>query len=618
MPISIIDRNILSFIKKINHLPTQQMDSLIVTAFLEYNHINTNISLVHDLSDAEKKLEQQFFAKWCQYQTAFDLENLIELFEFIISPAEKEVNGAVYTPRYIREYIVDEIFKALPEEDIPNVVIGDLSCGCGGFLITIAQKMHNQYGLAYDWIYENNIVGIDIAPYSVERAKILLMLLASLNEDKITDNINVFCQNSLLYNFDEIVVVHNRNGFDAVVGNPPYVSSAKMQGETKGALDRFETASSGKADLYIPFFQLAVDALRENGVLGYITVNNFYRSVNGRSLRKWFSRNEYYIKLIDFGGEQIFKSRSTYTCLCFVRKNRSGYIDYVKSEPKQLEDITKEVFTAIEYDRLNDQKGWLLATEQEANIIKKVENRGTPIGKLYPIVNGFATLNNKIYVFQPVSEDECTFTLKCKYGEFLIEKAICRDAIKPNILQSEKDIKRYVQKVIFPYTLEKDRILIIPENEMIRKYPFTYQYLAACKNDLAKRDKGKRDYLEWYGYGRSQALNVHGYKLLFPYIAERPRFILCDRKDLLFYNGYAICSDKIEDLLLLKKILETTLFWDYIYTTSKPYSNGYFALAKNYVKYFGIPNLTSDQKKYILSESDSRRINEYIKRIYFD
>lgn len=617
MSVSCINRNILSFLKRINHLSTQKIDAMIVSAFGEYNGLNPKCIIISELKGNERELERQLLTMWKRYQQSFDLENLIELFEFVISPAEKEVNGAVYTPRDIREYIVDEVLRSINEHDIKNAVIGDLSCGCGGFLITLAHKLHHQFGLTYKWIYEHNIVGVDVASYSIDRTKILLKLLALLDGEVINGDINIFCQNSLSFDFQRIAVVKSRNGFDAIVGNPPYVSSAKMSDETKSLIARFSTAMSGKADLYIPFFQLAIEALRNDGILGYITVNNFYRSVNGRLLRKWFADNAYYIKLIDFGGEQIFKSRSTYTCLCFVHKKQNGCVDYVKSTRKQLDQIARDDYAKIQYDRLNHLKGWLLTKKQMADAVLSIEECGRPLGERYPIVNGFATLHNRVYVFRPIQEDEDTYTLSCKYGLFRIEKSICREAVKPNILQSETDIERYMEKVIFPYCIEDNQATIIPEDEMLANYPLTYRYLSACKNDLAKRDKGKREYEEWYGYGRNQALNVPGYKLLFPYIAERPRFILCERKDLLFYNGYAICSDSIEELIIIKKILQTTLFWEYICTTSKPYSNGYYALAKNYVKYFGIPNLTKRQKEFLLKESSGTRINDFVKGIYF-
>lgn len=618
MSVSSINRNILLFLKQINHLEAKQMDAVIVTAFQEYNQFESADYIFPILSETLSAYTQQLLIKWNKYQDAFDLENLVELFEFVVSPAEKEVNGAVYTPIHIREYIVDEVFNNLQDADIHDVVIGDLSCGCGGFLITVAQKMHYQYGLTYDWIFSHNIVGVDIASYSVERTKIMLKLLALLDNENINSNINVFCQNSLVYEFTDIDIVRLRNGFDAIVGNPPYVSSAKMLDDTKNLIKRFEVATSGKADLYIPFFQVALEALRNNGILGYITVNNFYRSVNGRALRQWFSKNEFYIKLIDFGGEQVFKSRSTYTCLCFVHQNHKGYMDYVQFNPQQLDKIKDDDYTRINYSLLNHFKGWLLATNKIAHQISLIEKCGSSLGECYHIVNGFATLSNKTYVFKPIREDVNTYTLSCKYGVFLIEKAICRDAIKPNILQSENDLDKYMQKVIFPYRLEDNKMVLIPENELMNLYPLVYQYLLVCKQDLLKRDKGNREYVSWYEYGRSQALNIHGYKLLFPYIAERPRFVLSDRKDLLFYNGYAICSNNIDELKFIKKVLSTNLFWEYICATSKPYSNGYYALAKNYIKYFGIPRFTKRQKEYILNEPSQKKCERFIRNIYDD
>lgn len=616
MSVSGVNRNVLLFLKQINYLSTQQVDAIVVSSFLEYHQINISIPIVSLLSDEEKDLEQQFIARWRKYQASFDFEDLIELFEFIVSPADKEVNGAVYTPRYIREYIVDEVFKYIPENEIQNVVIGDLACGCGGFLITLAEKLHHQYGLKYSWIYSHNIIGVDIAKYSVERTKIMLKLLALLEHESIEGEINVYCQNSLSYDFRNIEVVRNRNGFDAVVGNPPYVSSAKMSEETKALVARYETARSGKADLYIPFFQLAIEALRTQGILGYITVNNFYRSVNGRALRKWFSRGGLYVKLIDFGGEQIFKSRSTYTCLCFVHRVTNGYVDYVKASIDHLANLSDAEYEKIEYANLDNLKGWLLASDKMSRIISQIEKCGKPIGERYSIVNGFATLNNKVYVFSPKCEDNNTYTLSSKHGEYKIEKSICRDAIKPNILQTESDVEQYIQKVIFPYRVVNDTVVLIPESEMIRDYPLTYKYLSAFKEELSERDKGKRVYDAWYGYGRTQALNIPGYKLLFPYIAERPRFILSQDENLLFYNGYAICSERIDDLIFIKKILETDLFWRYICETSKPYSNGYYALAKNYIKYFGVPEFTENQKRYIMEETDATKRNKYLAKIY--
>ena len=147
-------------------------------------------------------------------------------------------------------------------------------------------------------------------------------------------------------------------------------------------------------------------------------------------------------------------------------------------------------------------------------------------------------------------------------------------------------------------------------------FPFALNYLNSQKKILSQRDKGDRKYEKWYVYGRNQALTFHSYKLLFPYISNEPCFVFTDDKELLFYNGYAVLSDSIEELIILQKILLSKMFWFYIKTTSKPYSGNYFSLAKNYVKNFGICDLTIDEKKSMLNLNDKNEIDMFLMNKY--
>ena len=250
------------------------------------------------------------------------------------------------------------------------------------------------------------------------------------------------------------------------------------------------------------------------------------------------------------------------------------------------------------------------------SIISRIEKIGTPLGKLINIRNGFATLKNEIFILNVIAEDDSFYYTKTKdKNEFKIEKSICKDAIKPNVLKSEEQIARKIEKLIFPYHFTEGNAIIIDEKELTLKYPCTYQYFLHFKNDLANRDKGKRTYEKWYAFGRSQAINIKGYKLLFPYIADKPYFVLTEQKDLLFYNGYALVSDSIRDLKVIRKILKSELFWFYVRHVSKPYGGNYFALAKNYVKNFGVVDLTEDQKDFLL-ELDDNMVDSYLTNLY--
>ena len=122
-------------------------------------------------------------------------------------------------------------------------------------------------------------------------------------------------------------------------------------------------------------------------------------------------------------------------------------------------------------------------------------------------------------------EDETILYLQAGDMEFPIEREICRDIIKPNILHTEEEIPDIIEKVIFPYD-ENNNIMV--EAVFMSKYPEAYKYLSLNKMKLAQRDKGEKNYEAWYAFGRSQATCDRGRKLLFPYMTDHPRFVYTD------------------------------------------------------------------------------------------
>jgi hypothetical protein len=86
---------------------------------------------------------------------------------------------------------------------------------------------------------------------------------------------------------------------------------------------------------------------------------------------------------------------------------------------------------------------------------------------------------------------------------------------------------------------------------------------------------------------------------------KTPHFVFTDQKDMLLYCGYAIYNESVEELKILKRILESKVFEYYMANTSKPYSAGYLSYAKNYVKNFGICEL-NEKERYFLSNGATK------------
>ncbi|MFT4760959.1 MAG: adenine-specific DNA-methyltransferase [Paraglaciecola sp.] len=591
-----------------------QVNRMIVTLFVEVNNIKVkNNLLIKELLIS--KTDAQYL-EIANFISSFSFEDLIKAFEIAIPAKDKQTNGAIYTPKSIKEFIISGSLKEV-KKPLEEVLGADISCGCGAFLYSLANEINKKTKQSFQKIIETQLYGLDVNDSSIFRAKILLTLLAlSKGEDKKAFQFNLFTANALEFNWQTISTVQDNQGFDLIVGNPPYVRAKNLDLASKSLLKNWQVTKSGNPDLYIPFFEIGYENLNEQGVLGYITVNSFYRSVNARSLRTYFQTHKIRLKIIDFGHEQVFSNKLTYTCICFLSKVSSKNIYFAKRTLTTLFALKEKNFTKIPYHTLDDHRGWLLNNSKAIHNIQKIEKCGKPLGKSYVIKNGIATLSNNTYIFRPSEENKSYYFFKKNGESYKVEKGICRDIIKPNILKYEHEIPKIKEKIIYPYTDGIAPLSLIKEDKFKRKFPFAYQYLSRFKEQLAKRDKGNGDYAAWYAFGRTQALMDKGLKLLFPYMSKHPFFVFTDQKDLLLYCGYAIFSESQEELLVLKKLLESDVFDYYMQNTSKPYAAGYYSYAKNYVKNFGVCELNPAERKYLLKENEKEKINKFFEKKY--
>lgn len=603
-----MNKKVYSLIKKYSDNELS-LNKLVVSAFVYCNRLSVNEGyLASYIAEKEDGLDDDIAI----LSSECSVEDVINIFELAIPNEEKSTNGAVYTPKYIRDYIVGHIVHST-RKPLENCLCADISCGCGAFLFTLLEKIRECSALPYKKVL-HHLYGIDISSTSIGRAKILLSLVALKNGESVCEeDFRLYCGNSFAYDFKQLPEVAENSGFDTIVGNPPYVRSKNMDVETKKSLSRWNTSKIGNADLYIPFFEIGMSLLSQKGLLGYITVNTFFKSVNARALRDYLSENHFSLSIVDFGEQLVFKKKLAYTCLTFLSTERDDSLRYVKADIADVQDQKDFAFSQIKYSVLDNHRGWNLNRIDVLKNIRRIENAGDALGDKYVIKNGIATLANNIYIFRPIKSDAKFHYLVKDNVEYPIEKGICRDIIKPNILKSEADIPEKKEKIISPYESDNN---VISEDFFIRHYPCAYRYLSAYRKTLDARDKGEGDYGAWYAFGRTQAISDSGRKLLFPCISDYPHFVYSSQKDLMIYCGYAIYCDSELELLFLKKVLESSVFDYYMKNTSKPFVGGYYSYAKNYVKNFGLYPFSEEQKKYILSLQSKEEVDEYIKSIY--
>lgn len=182
------------------------VNKLIVGAYLQFNNIKVkNNKLILSCIEGNDVKTINTFIKIIELKNGkFDFEDVIHLFETSIPSKDISVNGAVYTPNYIKDYIVQETLCKIEDSNLPSIKVSDIACGTGAFLYTVAQEIKQKTNRSYFDIFKQNIYGLDISDYTITRAKILLSLLAISNgEDEEEFEFNLMVGNALDFNWNK-------------------------------------------------------------------------------------------------------------------------------------------------------------------------------------------------------------------------------------------------------------------------------------------------------------------------------------------------------------------------------------------------------------------------------
>ncbi len=109
-------------------------------------------------------------------------------------------------------------------------------------------------------------------------------------------------------------------GFDAVVGNPPYVSVTNIEPDFRNYLLRQFTTATGRFDLYITFAEQALCLLRKSGMFGFIQPIKFAIYANGKTLRDFLLGQTQIEQFVDVSQCRVFPDPTTYPCLPIIKK----------------------------------------------------------------------------------------------------------------------------------------------------------------------------------------------------------------------------------------------------------------------------------------------------------
>ena len=244
---------------------------------------------------------------------------------------------------------------------------------------------------------------------------------------------DMFDQNAYARFFDPEWMFDVKDGFDIVIGNPPYISAPAQISNKQLAKQRKDIIASKrfkslyqKWDLYIPFIELGMDHIcKHEGLCTMIVPYPLTNQLYAKILRKMIVTSFDMFEIVDLNGTKIFENATVSNCIPFIKKSQ-GYktiISHIDKQKSIRHSFVKE------YKDLNQDENnyvWNLTQEKRS-------------GSRYPQFN---VLGDYCYVSYGLRLNSDEKTAK---GEFVKADLLSEteDSIHCRKLIEGKDIERY-------------------------------------------------------------------------------------------------------------------------------------------------------------------------------
>ena len=558
---------------------------------------------------------------------------------------------------------------------LQHFTVADICCGSGTFLLAayemlldhylswyighdravheghrIYEVVANQWRLTFDEkrrILNAHLRGVDIDPNAVEIAQfsLLLKLIEDETSEALKDYVDriqtpalpalegaIRCGNSLV-SLPEWRVARRADpddeqinpftwetefpdemaggGFDAVIGNPPYIRIQSMAKYSPSEVEFFRrsaspysTAEHDNFDKYLLFIERSTQLVKQSGRIGMIVPHKFMAIQSGRALRRLIYAGRLLREVVHFGVKQIFGADAVnYTCILILDRTTA---DEVRLErPEHLESWRygeAGSVNLIPADELTEDPWRFANTETHALFGRIRATHSYELGTLAEIFVGVQTSADDIYIFQAAAEDVATFTLHWNDRDWPIERGILR----PSLL--DVPLYQFARTqpntwIIFPYDLVlnatgKVKAHLIQPTDMAARFPGCWAYLNARRQKLEERNirGGRAVGRQWYQYGRSQSLTKFDRdKIILPILSVEPRYAYDDRNTLVTGGGngpYYLIRPRpgapVSNHYLLA-VLNHPLSEAFVRTNTSSFRGGYYSHGKQFIETLPVP-----------------------------
>ena len=389
--------------------------------------------------------------------------------------------------------------------------------------------------------------------------------------------------------FHDVFSRPSKEGFDIVIGNPPYVEAKKLK-YIAGTLKNLYEVYSGTADLSIYFNELGFKLLSGKGIISFITTNKFFNTGYGQKVRRQLSSQNINI-LLNFEQVEVFEDILVSSVIFNISKrpnNKGNQFVYEKFYKLKCDDFKRQfvarqnLFGRYPQDYL-DEREWSFANLTRLKLKEKIESGNTLLKNIegVHVYRGVTTGYNPAFIISNEQREE-----------LIAQDSKNADIIK-NMLQG-RNIRKWYYNESNEYLLQTGF-----DTDIENQYPLTYKYLLQYKNELETRaDQGKKWHnlraCKYYGeFERSE-------KIIWGLTADKWAYTLDTKQHYLPSNGYILTSDQLPIHFILG-LLNSKVLHHYFSYIGVMTAGGAYTLKASTIEALPIPGSTASQQKEIIA-----------------
>ena len=371
----------------------------------------------------------------------------------------------------------------------------------------------------------------------------------------------------------------DEQGFDAVVGNPPYHRIQGIPGVLKHYLAETYECALGKYDLSVVFVERGHHCTKATGLMGFIIPNKPLTADYGRGLRGLIARAKYLVQVVDFQDAQVFPEASIYACLLVLSGSASDIVTVRTAPSGRPDGVMSHEIPASGFT----EDPWSLSHTKAVTSTTLYHTLGQACEAIFQgLISGADTL----LIGRPMDG-----AIIPGGNDFPLETEV----VKP--LLRGKNIRRFhIQQsgeyVIYPYEKQGLRTRLILEDELADRFPQTYSYLLRHRSALSARGSASMQYPSWYALWNPRQIDrFERPKLLSQVLADRATFAIDLTGEYWFVGGgnagvYGVIprTDLDVDIWYLLAYLNSSFFDQQVKGISSRFRGGFHSYAKRFIQ----------------------------------